>query len=85
VLNIEGFSVHSRLDAALLQQLARFTGGAYYHAATAEDLSAIYANLNPQLTLKPEIMEVTSLLAGLSLVLVLIGCGLSLAWFGRVP
>jgi Ca-activated chloride channel family protein len=85
ILNVEGFSVHTRLDELMLQQISQITQGEYYNAQTEEDLSDIYANLDTQLIIKPEEMEVTSLFAGASVLLLLIGGALSLLWFGRVP
>jgi Ca-activated chloride channel family protein len=85
ILEVEGFSVHTQLNELLLQQISQITEGAYYNAQTEEDLSDIYANLDTQLTIKPEEMEVTSLFAGTSVLLLLVGGVLSLVWFGRVP
>jgi Ca-activated chloride channel family protein len=85
ILNIDGFSIHSRLDEATLQQIALLTDGAYYSAQTAQDLHTVYDTLNPQLVLKPEKMELTSILAGLSILSLLIGGALSLLWFSRLP
>jgi Ca-activated chloride channel family protein len=85
LLHIEGFTVHSRLDPATLQAVAELTGGAYYGAATEAELQAIYANLDPRWVVKPEMMEITALLAGASLVILLIGGALSLLWFSRMP
>ena len=85
VLNLEGFSVRSRLDEATLKQIAEMTGGTYYNAQSEEDLQAIYDNLDPELSFKPEKMEVTSLFAGAGIIVMLIGGTLSLLWLGRVP
>ncbi len=85
ILHIEGFTVHSRLDEAALQQISQQTGGKYYNAENQQDLQSIYENLNPQLVIKPEKMEVTSLFAGASMVMLLMGGALSLLWFSRVP
>lgn len=84
-LHIKGFTVRSRLDAATLQRIAQLTDGSYYNAATAADLRSIYATLNPQLVIKPQQTEVTSLFAGAGIVVMLIGGTLSLLWLGRVP
>lgn len=84
-LEIEGFNVHTRLDEELLQHIAGITDGVYYNAENEDDLQAIYENLDPQLVIKPEKMEVTSVFAGISIVVLLIGGALSLLWFGRVP
>jgi Ca-activated chloride channel family protein len=84
-LEVEGFTVHTRLDEATLQQIAEFTGGAYYNAANEEDLRTIYETLNPELVVKSQEMEVTSLFAGASILLLLSGGLVSLLWFSRVP
>jgi Ca-activated chloride channel family protein len=84
-LQVEGFSVHTQLDEQLLQQIALVTGGEYYQASTAEALLAVYQQLNPQLLLKAEHMEVTSLFAGAGVVIFLLAGLLSLVWFGRLP
>ena len=49
------------------------TGGTYYNADSEQDLRKIYDNLNPQLVIKPEKIEVTSLFAGVSILVLLIG------------
>jgi Ca-activated chloride channel family protein len=84
-LQLEGFSVHTQLDEALLQQIAQISGGEYYQASTADDLRAVYDQLNPQLLLKAENLEVTSLFAGAGVVVFLLAGLLSLFWFGRLP
>jgi hypothetical protein len=48
-------------------------------------LLSIYENLDQQFVVKPEELELTSLLAGASLALWLAGGLLSLAWLGRLP
>ena len=82
-LAVEGFSVHTQLDEATLEQISQLTGGAYYNAETEKDLRAIYENLDPQLVIKAEKIEVTSIFAGVSLLVLLFGGLLSLVWFGR--
>jgi Ca-activated chloride channel family protein len=84
-LKVEGFTVHTRLDEATLQQIARITDGAYYNAQNEEELRTIYENLNPQLVIKPEKMEVTSIFAGAGVLVLLIGATYSLLWFSRLP
>ena len=71
----------ARLDG----KVALITGGEYFNAQSAAELRKIYENLNPQLVVKPEKMEVTSIFAGASLVVMLVGGLLSLTWFGRLP
>lgn len=84
LLDIEGFSVHSRLDEPMLQEISNITGGEYYNAGNEEELRRIYSDLTPRLTIKPEEIEITSILAGLAILVFLVGGTLSLLWFGRV-
>jgi Ca-activated chloride channel family protein len=85
MLKVDGFSVFSQLDEALLQTISSSTGGVYYNAANEEDLVRIYRDLKPKLSMKTEDIEVTSLFAGAGILLFLLGGALSLLWFGRVP
>lgn len=85
LLQVEGFMVHSRLDEESLQLIAELTGGAYYSAVDEEDLRTVYENLSPQLVVRAQEMEVTSIFAGMSILLLAIGGLFSLLWFGRVP
>jgi len=84
-LQVDGFTVHTRLDEAMLQRISELTGGVYYNAVNEEDLTTIYENLDPQLVIKPEKMEVTSIFAGVSILVLLTGGAFSLVWFNRVP
>ncbi len=84
-LQVDGFTVRTRLDEAVLQAIAARTGGAYYAAESLEQLPDIYGRITSQLLIKPQKIEITALLAGASIVLLLAGAGLSLAWFGRAP
>jgi Ca-activated chloride channel family protein len=85
VIEVEGFSVHTRLDEALLQFIAFETGGVYYNAGNEEQLAQIYDDLEPKLSVKPEEIEMTSVFAGLGMIVFLVGGMLSLLWFGHVP
>ena len=85
ILKIEGYSIRSQLDEGMLQQISRLTAGTYYNAESAQELLDVYNNLNPQLVIKPEEMEVTAVLAGVSIVILLVGAAFSLMWFSRLP
>lgn len=84
-VHVNGFSVHTQLDEATLQQISQITGGTYYNAQSTQDLRKIYDNLNPKLLIKPQETEVTSVFAGASMLVMLIGGIFSLLWFGRLP
>lgn len=84
-LDLDGFSVHTQLNEALLQQVAQLTDGTYQDAANEGDLMAIYDHLDTQLVVRPETIEVTSLFAGVSIVVLTLGALGSLIWLGRLP
>lgn len=85
VLQIDGFSILSQLDETSLQEIAGLTNGAYYYAEDGQTLQEIYENVDLKLTISGKKMEVTAVLAGLSLPFFLIGSALSLLWFERIP
>ena len=84
-VEIDGFSLVTRLDEPLLQEIANVTNGAYYRADDTQALRDIYQNVDLQLTVRAEMMEVTALFAGAGLLFLLIGGTLSMLWFGRIP
>lgn len=84
-IEVEGFTVHTSLDEPMLQFIASETGGVYYNAGNEEELRKIYDDLEPKLSIKPEEMELTSIFAGMGMIVFLIGGLLSLLWFGHVP
>ena len=84
ILDVEGFTVHSQLNEPMLQEMSSITGGEYYNAGNEEELRQIYSDLHPKLSIKPEEIEVTSIFAGLAILVFLVGGALSLLWFGRV-
>jgi Ca-activated chloride channel family protein len=72
-------------DPETLKEVARVTGGRFFATAKAAELESIYAGLGTALSSKQEKREVTVAFAGGGLVLLLLGGGMSLAWFGRLP
>ena len=84
-VHINGFSLHTQLDQATLQQISQITGGTYYNAQSAQDLLKIYDHLDTQLVNKPEKTELTALFAGAGIFFMVIGGLFSLLWFGRLP
>ena len=85
ILEIDGFNVVTQLNEPALQEIASLTNGSYYHAEDEESLQEIYKNIDLQMTIKGEKMEITSILAGIGSFFFLIGGGLSMLWFGRMP
>jgi Ca-activated chloride channel family protein len=85
VLEIDGFQVLTQLNEQTLQEIASLTNGTYYRAEDEETLHEIYKNVDLKLTISGEKTEVTSVLAGLSLLFFLTGGAFSLFWLGRIP
>jgi Ca-activated chloride channel family protein len=84
-LELDGFTVHTQLNKDLLDQIATTTGGTSNEAADSASLLKVYDTLDTKLSLKSEPIEITALVAGLSLALLVIGGLLSLRWLGRLP
>lgn len=85
LLKVNGFTVRTYLDEETLQAIAQVTDGTYYHAENEDELKTVYDQVGAQLVVKPEQTEITALLAGVSVLLLLIGGALSLLWFSRLP
>jgi Ca-activated chloride channel homolog len=85
VINVDGYSVHTALDENALQQIAEATGGTYYPFGPDQDPKKVYASLTPALVIKPEAMEITSVLAGAGIAILLVGSLFSILWFNRIP
>jgi Ca-activated chloride channel family protein len=83
VLEIDGFQVATALDEPLLRDIAATTDGKYFAAADEKELAKVYGSIDLAWTVKAEHVEVTALLAAAAALLLLVGAGLSLAWFGR--
>jgi Ca-activated chloride channel family protein len=84
-LDLNGFKVHTQLDEAELQGISQVTDGTYYAAASTADLVSVYDNLDTKLIVKPEDIELTGVVAGASLLVLLVGGVASLLWLGRLP
>jgi Ca-activated chloride channel family protein len=83
-LQLDGFSVRSRLDEAALRRIAELSGGAYYSVQDQDGLARIYDELAAQLVVRREETEVTALFAGAAMLLLLAGGLCSFLWFNRL-
>jgi Ca-activated chloride channel family protein len=84
-IEVEGFMVHTSLDEATLRGVADATGGTYYATDDPAQLGAIYDKLDTRLVVRSEAMEVTSLVAGVAVLILMAGALTSLVWLGRAP
>ena len=83
-LELDGFIVHTALDENALQMITRTAGGTYYNVQNETDVAEVYSNLTPEMVVKPETMELTSIFAGAGVLILVVGAGLSLLWFSRL-
>lgn len=72
-------------DPETLARIAEISDGAAFEVEGADRLTEVYERLGRSLTRKTEQRQVTAGFAGGGLALVLVGAGMSLWWFGRVP
>ena len=84
VIKIGGFSVATALDEQELTKIATTTGGTYFAAQDASSLAKVYDGIDLRVTTDPKKTEITALLSGLSIGLLLVSAALSLVWFGRL-
>ena len=83
-LEVDGYRVHTALDEATLLEITQSAFGSYFAAQGDQDPKQVYASLTPRMVLKRELMELTAVFAGASIVVMLAGSLLSTLWFGRL-
>ena len=81
----EGYSFFTQVDEEALKGVAKITEADYFKAGSADDLKQVYQHLSTQFTLEKRDTEITALLAGLALFLILLALGLSAYWFRIGP
>ena len=84
-ITVSGVKEFTQLDEGTLQKIASDTGGTYYNATDTAQLQSIYDNLDVAIVVQPQLTEITSILAGFSIVLLIAGTLTSLLWLGRLP
>ena len=71
-------------DPATLRQVAERTGGKAFEIQDAKELEQVYEQLGSQLATEERPQEVTGLVAGGALLMLLGAIAASLSWFGRI-
>jgi Ca-activated chloride channel family protein len=82
-VDIEGERMEVGFDEDALKTIAAETRGAYFHATSAEELSAVYRTLKGQVVLEHKPRELTAIVTALGGLLLLLAAGFSLAWSNR--
>lgn len=77
----DGWSYYMRLDEETLKNIARITGGEYFHAATGNELKKVYDKLNLKFTIERRETEISALFSGAAVLLLAAACVLSILWF----
>lgn len=84
VLEVNGFSIATRLDEQSLKDIAETTGGTYYAASDSASLAKVYDSIELNWVSRSVPHEVTSLVAAIAALLLLAGAAASVMRQGRV-
>jgi Ca-activated chloride channel family protein len=84
-IDIGGYQVHTQLNEVLLKQIALTTAGEYTNAQSVADLQQVYDGLSSQLVVAGEPVEITALVCGIALAVLVLATVTSYAWLGRLP
>lgn len=84
VVQVDGFSVATALDAAMLKKIADTTDGSYDQASDAAALTGVYKSIDLEFKTVKKPREVTALFAAAGGLLLVLGSALSIFWLGRV-
>jgi Ca-activated chloride channel family protein len=85
VVQIQGRSMRVKLEDEALKKVANITQGTYYRADSTEGLAKIYDQLGYRLRFeKRALSEITSYVALLGMVLILLACLRNFSRFGRI-
>ena len=85
VVEIDGFNLFTSLNEPVLQEVALTTEGEYFRIEELDDAPQVYEEMETEFIVESREIEITSILGAVSMLVLLIGGGLSLLWFGRVP
>jgi len=72
-------------DDPALHEIADATGGRFFEAASAAELSAVYSSIGRSVTTTTELQDLSAWFIGAAFFGVLAASALALAWFARFP
>ncbi|MEM7141531.1 MAG: VWA domain-containing protein [Actinomycetota bacterium] len=85
VIQIEDFSLATRLQEASLVELVDATGGDYRRAVDDDSITDLFDRVDTQFTTDGEPTELTAHVALAGAIVLILASLLSMRWFGRVP
>jgi Ca-activated chloride channel family protein len=77
--------VYVPVDRPALEAIAAETGGSFYEAASAEQLTDVYEDIGSSVGYVTELQEISTWFVAGALFLLTLGGVLSLVWFSRLP
>ncbi len=83
-VKVDGYSLHTALDADVLTALAQATGGAYHPASDAEELDGVASTIDLRLTVARQDVPLAGPVAALALGLLVAGAVLTVLRTGRL-
>jgi Ca-activated chloride channel family protein len=83
-IEVDGFQLATALNEELLAAISAATGGTYHRAGDAASLAESTSSIDLRIAFKKEPVELTALLSGAAIILLLLGGVLMIRWYGRV-
>jgi Ca-activated chloride channel family protein len=84
IVDVDGYHVHTALDAQSLTSIAKATGGSYHPASTASQLNGLASTINLRLTVTRQPVPLAGAFIVAALVLLAAGALLTVLRSGRV-
>jgi Ca-activated chloride channel family protein len=84
-VNLGGETVPVPPDGPALRAIANATGGRFYEAVSAAQLTDVYRTIGRSVATVEELQDLTAWFVGAALGLSLVASALALAWFARIP
>jgi Ca-activated chloride channel homolog len=84
VVQVGGFNIATALNSDLLKQVASVTDGSYHAGTDASALAAVSRSIHLRFKLVTQHTEVTAVLCGAAIALLLVAAALSMRSVGRV-
>jgi len=84
VVEVDGFNIATALSENVLIDIAAATRGEYNRATPGLNLASIFDTIDRSLGTRSERVEITAIFSMATIVLIVVGAGLSLRWSGRI-